>query len=284
MKTITHDELLNHYDTFILDQWGVLHNGKKPYDGVLAFMQELRETNKKVMILSNSGKPASINKKRVDALGITDDLYDLFMSSGEAVKLGLEKKDAMPFNTMGHKAYLISRGEDISILGESDTEIVSDIGDADFILLSGLTEGKLKKEDYFPLFEKALTRKLIMLCANPDLWAIQPDGLYMAAGALALEYQKQGGEVYFYGKPHAEIYEYCHHVMPFDKSRAIMVGDSLHHDILGAQNFGIDSLLIGAGVLSETVDLTAPIENQLLSVKNVCEKEGITPTFYRPFL
>jgi len=49
-------EIIEKYDTFILDQWGVLHNGGNAFEHSVETLNLLKKNNKKVVILSNSGK------------------------------------------------------------------------------------------------------------------------------------------------------------------------------------------------------------------------------------
>jgi hypothetical protein len=55
-------EIAPSYDGFVVDQWGVLFDANKPYDGALAALEELRRAKKKVVLISNS------SKRRVDAV------------------------------------------------------------------------------------------------------------------------------------------------------------------------------------------------------------------------
>ena len=50
-------------------------------------------------------------------------------------------------------------------------------------------------------------RGLTMLCANPDIVVQRGGELVYCAGALAKAYEKIGGEVVYYGKPHRPIYD-----------------------------------------------------------------------------
>jgi ribonucleotide monophosphatase NagD (HAD superfamily) len=45
-------ELIDDHDVFLLDMWGVMHDGEKPYDGVLDAVQKLKDAGKKMIILS----------------------------------------------------------------------------------------------------------------------------------------------------------------------------------------------------------------------------------------
>lgn len=63
-------DISDSYSGFLIDQWGVIHNGVKPYDGVIDCLKELQSRKKQVIILSNSGKRAEENKKRLKEIGI----------------------------------------------------------------------------------------------------------------------------------------------------------------------------------------------------------------------
>ena len=68
-------------------------------------------------------------------------------------------------------------------------------------------------------------------------------------GSVAKLYESFGGKVYILGKPKKYIYEKAtHSIANFKKSRTIAIGDSIHHDILGAHDFGVKSILITSGI------------------------------------
>jgi len=63
-------DISDSYSAFILDQWGVLHNGEHAYEGVIDCLKELKGRKKHIIILSNSGKRAEQNRDRLKELGI----------------------------------------------------------------------------------------------------------------------------------------------------------------------------------------------------------------------
>jgi len=77
------DPLISQYDTFLIDQFGTLHNGITCYTGVVAALLRIRAAGKKVILLSNSGRPVSANAIRLADLGIGPECYDLLLTSGE---------------------------------------------------------------------------------------------------------------------------------------------------------------------------------------------------------
>ena len=56
-------EIINRYEVFILDQWGVMHDGNKGYFHAIKCINYLKANNKKLIIISNSSKrkKSSIN-------------------------------------------------------------------------------------------------------------------------------------------------------------------------------------------------------------------------------
>ena len=119
-----------------------------------------------------------------------------------------------------------------------------------------------------------------MICSNPDFVSKGPDGeLSICPGTTARQYAALGGRVDYRGKPYAPVYQRCFALSPDHKS-ALAIGDSLYHDIGGANNVGIDSLFISSGLhAGDLSDLTDPS-----AVAALCDREGQTPTYVMPTL
>lgn len=94
-------DISDSYSGFIIDQWGVLHDGDKIFDGVVECLKELKSRNKFVIILSNSGKTAEANKERLKKMGLGPSLYDVIMTSGEMTFQGLKNQDEGVFKGLG---------------------------------------------------------------------------------------------------------------------------------------------------------------------------------------
>src|SRR3972149_3699993 len=162
-------ELMDGYDGFIMDQWGGLHNGLPPYDGVIDALLHLKQRKKQVIILSNSAKRSVDNVERLKRLGIKPGLYKEVVSAGEVTWQGLKEQKGPPFKGLGKKCYLISRPDDRTLLKDLDIEIVEDIGQASFILITSFDPSRTKLEDLDPVFKTGVKNRLPALCANPDL-------------------------------------------------------------------------------------------------------------------
>ena len=106
-----------------------------------------------------------------------------------------------------------------------------------------------------------------MICANPDLEVIRGKKREICAGSLAQRYEELGGKVKYFGKPYKEIYEKSLKLLKIKKNNKILaLGDSLRTDIAGANNFGIDSLLITSGIHQKKFNHNQP---DWLSKKNI---------------
>lgn len=244
-------DISDSYGAFIIDQWGVLHDGEKIYDGVVECLKELKARNKFIIILSNSGKTADANKERLKKMGLGSSLYDVIVTSGEMTYRGLKDQSTGVFKDLGRACYLISRGGDTSIIDGLDIEVVDDINDAEFLLISGSDAPEKTIEDYETVLRKAAQKRLKALCANPDSQAITAMGTVMGAGTIARRYQDFGGVVHYIGKPHTPIFLYCQKILQEQgiyPGQTVIIGDSMAHDIVGGAMANIDTCLVKIGL------------------------------------
>ncbi|MEZ5919170.1 MAG: TIGR01459 family HAD-type hydrolase [Alphaproteobacteria bacterium] len=244
-------DISDSYAGFILDQWGVLHNGEKPYPGVIECLKELKARKKYIIILSNSGKRAEENKERLKKIGIGPSLYDQILTSGEMTWQGIKNQDEGFFKGLGSKVYVISRGGDRSIVNGLDIEVVDNVKEADFLIISGSDAPDKTLEDYEPILKNAVRKRITALCANPDSLGVMGSMNIMGPGTIARRYQDFGGVVHYIGKPHQPIFQRCIKIFQerdIYPGQTIMVGDSLTHDILGGSLVNIDTCLVRTGL------------------------------------
>lgn len=242
-------ELMDSYDGFIVDQWGVLHNGMEPLEGVIDTLNHLKSRKKQVVILSNSAKRAQDNVERLKKLGVKNSHYKAVVTAGEVTWQGLKNQDEGAFKNIGQKCYLVTRGDDRALLDDLDIEVVTDIEDADFILVTGVDAPQKKIEDYEPVLRKGVAKHIPLVCANPDMITVFGTERAMGPGAVAKRYAELGGMAHFIGKPHKTIFRHC--LGLFDgliPSRVLVIGDSLQHDIAGGMGADLDTAFITAGI------------------------------------
>jgi HAD superfamily hydrolase (TIGR01459 family) len=251
-------EIADRFDSVLLDQWGALHDGRQVFPAARACVERLQAAGKRVLILSNSGKRAEENIRRLAKLGLPRSAYDALLTSGEAAWLGLRNRTEPPFSTLGRRCFLITRGPDPSIVEGLDLEVATDLAVADFIFLAGVDDDRAEVETWRPLFAEAVQRRLPMLCANPDLTMFAATSLLSAPGALGQFYESLAGQVHYVGKPHAPIFAAALRVLGEPAAdRVLVVGDSLDHDILGGNRAGMLTALIVSGVHAATLSAAA---------------------------
>jgi HAD superfamily hydrolase (TIGR01459 family) len=246
-------DLAADYDGYILDLWGVVHNGIEPYPGVLDCMARLITAGKRVVLLSNAPRRADDVVRRIAAMGVPRDHYHAVMSSGEEAWQFLKRRDDPFYASLGTSCLHICSDRDLEIREGLGLSYVETPMEAEFILNTGPAGWHDTIEDYAPTLAASCDRGLKMVCANPDLTVMHGADMALCAGALAVHYEKLGGTVRWHGKPHRSVYDSCFELLRIDdRSRILAIGDSLRTDIAGANGAGIDSLLIAGGLHVDT--------------------------------
>ena len=237
-------EIKKNYTVFLFDQWGVIHNGKNLYPNAEKIFKDLLEEDKLIYVISNSGKKSSDNIRRLQQMGAENILKTEIITSGD-VCLHYLSENKNPCKDLGLKFFPI--GIDYPLLNDTQFRKVHSLTDANFLLLSS-TSGFYDFENTYSLMKTAINLEIPLVCSNPDILGISGNDVHPSTGDLALYYKKNGGKTYFFGKPGVEIYDFVHSKSLRHKNEMIMIGDSLFNDIAGANNFGIDSLLIRNGI------------------------------------
>ena len=271
-------EIALEYDALILDLWGVLHDGSKPFPGVLDALAALKQAGKQLMILSNAPRRARFLEQRLKEIGIPRDLYDHVHCSGEEAWQHLLKRDDAFYRALGQRCYHIGSTRDENMLESTGLRRVVDIGEADFILNTGPADWEETIAQYEPLLDQALARRLPMVCANPDLVVIHQGRRSICAGAIAERYEALGGPVRWHGKPFPSVYATCLAEMGIaEKRRILAIGDSLRTDIAGANAAGIASLLVTGGIHAEELGTSAGQQPDLDRLMEAITRSGHTP-------
>ncbi|SOD96510.1 TIGR01459 family HAD-type hydrolase [Caenispirillum bisanense] len=277
--------LADRYDAFILDLWGVVHDGQTPYPDAVATLAALKDAGKPVIMLSNAPRRSVVVENAMTAMGIDRALYDQVLSSGEAVRMELERPRDPFYAGLGDTVYYLGRRGDESVLeGLPPFRMVDDPAEASWILDTGPRSFEQTLDDLEPELRALAARKLPLVCANPDRVVIRAGKRILCAGAMADRYEELGGgPVSWRGKPDPAVYELCLERLGLgDRSRVATVGDSFHTDIAGGTAAGIDTILCTAGIHGEELgvgygDLADPAR-----VAEVAAREGVTPTAYVP--
>lgn len=253
-------EMADDYDGMILDVWGVLHDGAKPFPGTLDALARLKQAGKRVVVLSNAPRRAHLVAQRLIEIGIPTALYDHIHTSGEETWQHLKRRDDAFYASLGRLCYIIGPRRDDSVLDGLDLTRVDTVAAADFVLNTGPWGWDENVLRYEPVLQEARARDLPMVCANADLVVAHMGRVAICAGAIAERYEALGGRVRWHGKPHESIYRAALQLLGIaDARRILAVGDSLRTDIAGANRAGIDSVLVAAGIHFEEFGVAAGV-------------------------
>lgn len=240
-------DIINNYEVFLFDQWGVVHDGENIFPEAENIFKILQEKQKKIFIISNSGKRSSDNVHRMKKLGANFILKSPIITSGD-VCYDLLINNKEPFQNIGNKYFVIAT--DYPLLKNTNFEKTKELNKSDFLLLS-TTTGFTNYDSLKKIFEKAIKLNLPLVCSNPDILGVSGQIIHTSTGDLAIQYKKLGGKTHIIGKPGMEIFNFAYNKTSLPKEKVLMIGDSLFNDIYGANQFKIDSLFIASGIHKE---------------------------------
>jgi HAD superfamily hydrolase (TIGR01459 family) len=234
-------------DAWIVDIWGVMHNGARAHAAAGDACRRFRAQGGVVVLLSNAPRPFSAVVPHMTSLGVAADAYDIGVTSGDATRELVAAWQGRPLLHIGpERDRGLFQGYDVRL---STPEV------AEVVVCSGLyDDSKETPADYARLFDRLLARRVPMICANPDILVERGEQLIYCAGALAADYAARGGEVAYAGKPHAPIYERTLREIarlegrPVEPGRILCIGDGLETDLLGAHNAGLRSVFIASPI------------------------------------
>lgn len=305
------------YKTILLDMWGVMHNGKTPYEGVLDTVKQLKELSGiRLVILSNSSKRRDHSVRMLGKLGFNAEDFDDIITSGEVSYRMLSGDQSLECETWSVISDIISsekKEKNVFVCGSGDGDEkycesagwnLAPISNADLIVARGtftLNDGvdviaKNDDEEKYDrtleeILSQAALRKVPMLVCNPD--KVRPDeGLPPMPGAIGDLYEDAlgGGNdskmlVKRIGKPFKEVYDLA--LNGDDPSSAIMIGDALETDVTGGMSIGCSTLWVvndgihSPDVSSRGVDFEPAVES-VLQEFNEAKEQKLSPSFIAP--
>jgi HAD superfamily hydrolase (TIGR01459 family) len=235
------------YAAWLVDIWGVMHNGMRAFPSAVEATRRYREQGGIVILLSNSPRPSEPLQRQLTSLGVSEQCYDATVSSGDLTRHELAKH-------AGTRIFHLGPERDLPIFKDLDVTRV-DVKDAELVVCTGLFNDETETpEDYQGLLRELAGRKLTMLCANPDHLVERGHNLVYCAGALAQIYEKDGGEVIYAGKPYRPIYELAEETIArlagrkVARNEILAIGDGIRTDMAGASDYGLDSVFVASGL------------------------------------
>jgi HAD superfamily hydrolase (TIGR01450 family) len=256
VATISRSEILSNYDVVLLDAYGVLVDDQGPLPGALDFITQLVRRDKRFLILTNSASrlPDGI-AANLQGLGFPLQAKHI-VSSGQLLQTYFTRNSLIgaPCVVLGTTDSLRyveqAGGRVLPLVQAEDAEVLVIADQAGFDCLDGMNR-------VLSLLMRRLDRgdDMRLLLCNPDL--IYPMGAgqfgFTAGGLAAMlekllqeRYPERDNSFIRLGKPHAPMFDEA--LRRTGSGRAVMLGDQLATDILGAQRAGIDSVWVRTGL------------------------------------
>lgn len=242
--------LAERYQAFILDLWGVIHDGVSPYPGAIDCLRRLRAAGKPAVLLSNAPRRVYIAQRSMRAMGIADDLYTGILTSGEATHNMLRDRTDPWFARLGNRVYHLGPERDRNIMENLPLTHMDRPSAATFVLNTGADARRSLTEvaAYEDLLQQCRAADLPMVCANPDLEVIRGGIRELCAGALTRRYEALGGTARWIGKPDPAIYGPVLDMLNTPKHQILAVGDALRTDVAGAAAVNVAACWVLGGI------------------------------------
>ena len=229
--------IVNRYDLFFIDLWGVVHNGIELYKNSIDVLDNLAASKKDFVLLTNAPRPNATVIKFLKKIGLKKYFENVF-TSGEAAHQYLVSE------FYKQKFFHIGPPRDFDLFKNIEKNNVVNIEDCDYLLCTGLFDEHENDLSYYKnLLSNHISKKLI--CTNPDLIVDRGEIREYCAGSVAKTFEEIKGRVIYFGKPHPPVYNLSTNTK--DK-KVLCIGDNLNTDIKGANVQNFDSLLITNGI------------------------------------
>jgi len=247
--------LADRYDGFVLDLWGVIHDGVNAFPHAVDCLTRLREAGKRTLLLSNVPRPNDAAQALMQRMGIPDDLYTDILTSGEAVRRALQRPPDLWWAELGTRVFHLGPERDNGVIAGLPLTKVMQPSEANFVLNTGPDDHRNPTDmaEFEEVLQDCAHHHLPMICANPDLHVIRGGVRVLCAGSLALRYQELGGDVRSIGKPDPAIYQPVLQSLDLPVHRVLAVGDALHTDIAGAAGVDLAACWVLSGVHAEAL-------------------------------
>lgn len=281
MPQLTYKSLKNvidNYDLFLIDLWGVVVEGEYLYSGVIESINEII-AKKNVIFLTNAPRPNYVLTNKLKSWGLHNITDNKIISSGDVARRLIKDHQVIKNNKV--KIFHLGQDRNEDILLDMDYELVTNIEQADIFLLSLYRDDNENIDEFNQLLEKvAKLPNLYNICSNPDVTIPYQNTVRYCSGYFANIIEQYKGKVVYTGKPKTLIYDRVFELYPtISKNRILMIGDTFETDILGANDSSIHSGLVLTGNSAKIHGLHATLDDKLIALSAHAKKVNMTPTF-----
>ncbi|HTD94736.1 MAG TPA: HAD-IIA family hydrolase [Chitinophagaceae bacterium] len=278
--------LLANYKVIFFDSYGVIRNYNGLIPGIRQTFEWLEAEQKEYYIITNdASRSPELLVESFHRNGLTIIPPDRMISSGMLAKEFIDLKVKS-----GMIAYLGTENS-AHYIQHPGLEIIpiQDVSEKNIDKISALVLLDDEGFDWLDGLNKAVNllrwRTIPAIVANPDgAYPVSKQEVGIAIGGLSWMIEKITGKKFFrFGKPDSQIFMFAWELAKrrypdLTKKDILMVGDTLHTDILGGNKFGLDTVLVltgnilaedaevrisSSGILPTYICASAVIDNQL---------------------
>ena len=254
IKISSFANVIKHYDAIFFDAFGVLKNYNGLIEGVAETIYKLHNDQKQIFILTNDSSRSPFElAKRYQQQGIDLITEENMISSGmlarEYLQLKIKKGTIAYLGTKNSAHYVENLGLPTLPISEVQSENFSDI--SALVLLD--EEGFNWESDLSKSINLLRHKNIPVVVANTDrTYPVSNNQINIAIGGIANMLEDIVGKRFIrFGKPDVPLFIYAYEklsaIKSIPKDKILMVGDTLHTDILGGNKFGIHTALVLSG-------------------------------------
>jgi len=275
IRTESFRSIVKNYKAVFFDAFGVLKNHQGLIPGIINTFEYLDKKGIKYYILTNdSSRSPEMLAQWYQDRGVYQVTADKILSSGmvamEYFKLKVSNGNAVAYlGTENSAHYIETAGLTTIAVKNIDLNNIDHI--ESFAFLDD--EGFNWNEDINKAINLLRKKNMAVVVANTDInYPVNQNDVSVAIGSLADMVEKIIGKSFIrFGKPDAQMfllaYERALQDIEVRRNEILMVGDTLHTDIMGGNKFGLDTVLVLSG-------------NTLPEMANIrISSSGIIPTF-----
>ena len=238
-------DIIKNKKLYIFDMDGTIYLGGIPFEFAKRFIQNLRNSGKKVLFFTNNASH-------------TSDFY-----FNKLARLGFEpREDEIMTSGDVTREFLLAYRKEKTVYMVATDELVEEYKSRGVKVANG--EENPSADIVVSSFDTSLTyAKLNIACrlirngaeyisTHPDFNCPTEDGFIPDSGAIAalITASTQKVPTYF-GKPYKETIEMIGKFTGFDNDEMCIFGDRLYTDIALGKNFGVTSVLVLSGETTE---------------------------------
>lgn len=254
MNKVSFKSIVKNYKAVFLDSYGVLKNHRGLIEGVTDTIKFIREEGIELRVLTNDASRSQQQQVEMfKGLGLNSLKEHEIITSGmlakQFLKLKLSKGKVAYLGTKSSAEYIFNNGLEGIPVADIELDNIDDI--EAFLFLDD--EGFDWNTDINRTVNFLRRKNLPVIVANPDkYYPISNNDVAVAIGGLSRLIESVMNQKFIrFGKPDSQMFTYAFDELTksghFERHEVLMVGDTLHTDILGGNKFGLKTLLVLSG-------------------------------------